>query len=236
MLGTDPGVTYRTPGLAYNADVANPKALNAVLPDDIDRSTGTDGSNVYTRAPQVGRFRVKARPGSNPTGDSFEVWAISNHFSSGPDGRVGQRREQAVVALEHVATRGAIDGVEREPPATVRGLESHAVAHGWTFGRDRRRRVKPGAVATPCEAVEGVEHGAAPVTLLGRRQHALETHAKRRIVFGHELVDGAWAHRIAEAGAGRAAALEGEEIPLETREKHEAGGRERYRHRERTGR
>jgi predicted extracellular nuclease len=95
VLGANPGVTYRTPGLAYNADVANPKVLNAVLPGDIDTSTGTDGSNVYTRAPQVGRFRVQARPGANPTGDSFEVWAISNHFSSGPDGRVGQRREQA---------------------------------------------------------------------------------------------------------------------------------------------
>jgi predicted extracellular nuclease len=97
VLGTDPGVTYRTPGLAYNADVSNPKSLNAVLPGDIDTSTGTDGSNVYTRAPQVARFRVKARPGSGSGSgsDSFTLWAISNHFSSGPDGRVGQRREQA---------------------------------------------------------------------------------------------------------------------------------------------
>jgi hypothetical protein len=95
VLGTDPGVAYRAPGLPYNTEVANPKALNAELPDDVDTSTGTDGSDVYTRDPQVARFRVQARPGANPGGDSFELWAISNHFSSGPDGRVGQRREQA---------------------------------------------------------------------------------------------------------------------------------------------
>jgi hypothetical protein len=95
VLGAVPGVSYRTPGLAYNADVANPKVLNAPLPADVDRSTGVDGANVYTRAPQVARFRVKARPGSSAGGDSFELWAVSNHFSSGPDGRVGQRTEQA---------------------------------------------------------------------------------------------------------------------------------------------
>ena len=51
-----------------------------------------DGSNVFTRAPQVARFVVQASPGSS---DTVELWAISNHFSSGPDGRVGQRTEQA---------------------------------------------------------------------------------------------------------------------------------------------
>jgi predicted extracellular nuclease len=95
VLGAMPGVQYRTPGLAYNADVANPKVLNAPLPADVDRSTGVDGSNVYTRAPQVARFRVEARPSSGSGGDAFELWAVSNHFSSGPDGRVGQRTEQA---------------------------------------------------------------------------------------------------------------------------------------------
>jgi predicted extracellular nuclease len=95
VLGTNPGVVYRTPGLAYNSDVANPKALNAPLPADVDTSTGVDGSNVYTRAPQVARFRVKARAGAGAGSDSYALWAISNHFSSGPDGRVGQRTEQA---------------------------------------------------------------------------------------------------------------------------------------------
>jgi hypothetical protein len=63
-----------------------------VLPADVDRSTGVDGTNVFTRAPQVGLFDVRAAPGS---AEHYQVWAISNHYSSGPDSRVGQRREQA---------------------------------------------------------------------------------------------------------------------------------------------
>jgi hypothetical protein len=107
VLGSDPGVIYRAPGLAYNSDVANPKALNADLPPDVDTSTGTDGSDVYTRAPQVARFRVQARPGSS---ESFELWAVSNHFSSGPDGRVGQRAEQAAYGA------AIVDAIEAADP------------------------------------------------------------------------------------------------------------------------
>jgi hypothetical protein len=92
VLSATPGVTYRSAGSAYNADVQNPKSLNAVLPSDVDRSTGVDGSNVYTRAPQVAKFTVASAPGS-PEG--LTLWAISNHFSSTPDARVGQRQEQA---------------------------------------------------------------------------------------------------------------------------------------------
>ena len=56
------------PGLPYNADVQNPKALNAVLPADVDTSTGVDGDNVFTRAPagravHCGR---RARLGTSP--------------------------------------------------------------------------------------------------------------------------------------------------------------------------
>jgi predicted extracellular nuclease len=92
ILGSSPQVTYRSAPLASNADVSNPKALNAVLPADVDKSTGVDGSNVFTRAPQVGLFDVKAAPGSS---EHYQIWAISNHYSSGPDSRVGQRTEQA---------------------------------------------------------------------------------------------------------------------------------------------
>jgi len=92
VLTATPGVVYRSAGLAYNADVSNPKVLNAVLPADVDTSTGVDGSNVYTRAPQVARFTVLAKPGS---ADSLTLWAVSNHYSSTPDARVGQRTEQA---------------------------------------------------------------------------------------------------------------------------------------------
>ncbi|GAB3144327.1 hypothetical protein GCM10027290_22400 [Micromonospora sonneratiae] len=92
VLGAAPTVRYRSAGLPANADVQNPKSLNAVLPADVDRSTGVDGSNVYTRAPQVARFSVAATPGGS---ERFTLWAVSNHYSSGPDRRVGQRREQA---------------------------------------------------------------------------------------------------------------------------------------------
>ncbi|HEX6418209.1 MAG TPA: lamin tail domain-containing protein [Acidimicrobiales bacterium] len=100
VLGSDPAVDYRAPGLAANADVANPKALNAELPGDVDTSTGVDGDAVYTRAPQVARFEVAAAPGS---ADAFDIWAVSNHFSSGPDARVGQRTEQAAYLAAVVA-------------------------------------------------------------------------------------------------------------------------------------
>jgi predicted extracellular nuclease len=93
VFGSAPAIDYRGTPLATNADVQNPKALNAVLPADVDLSTGVDGTNVYTRAPQVGSFRVW-RDGIG-TSVFTDLYAISNHFSSTPDARVGQRREQA---------------------------------------------------------------------------------------------------------------------------------------------
>jgi hypothetical protein len=110
VLGSSPTVEYRAPGLAYNTDVSNPKALNAELPGDVDTSTGTDGVNVYTRAPQVAHFLVAAQPGGTET---FDLWAISNHFSSGPDGRVGQRTEQAAYAAAIAGAIGAADPTDR---------------------------------------------------------------------------------------------------------------------------
>ncbi|MEV0715259.1 lamin tail domain-containing protein [Asanoa sp. NPDC050611] len=92
VLGADPGVTYRGEALPYNTDVQNPKSLNADLPSDVDTSTGVDGSDVFTRAPQVAKFLVAATPGGT---ERSVLWAVSNHYSSGPDGRIGQRREQA---------------------------------------------------------------------------------------------------------------------------------------------
>ncbi|HEY0696986.1 MAG TPA: endonuclease, partial [Micromonospora sp.] len=106
VLGSNPQVQYRAAGLSGNADVQNPKALNAELPSDVDRSTGTDGSNVFTRAPQVARFDVAAAPGS---AEHYTVWAVSNHYSSGPDRRVGQRREQAAYGAAIVTAIEAAD-------------------------------------------------------------------------------------------------------------------------------
>jgi hypothetical protein len=91
VLGSSPAVSYRGAPLAYDTQVSNPKSLNAVLPADVDRSTGVDGSNVFTRAAQVAHFHVTAS-GSSAASD---IWVIANHFTSGPDTSVGQRREQA---------------------------------------------------------------------------------------------------------------------------------------------
>lgn len=107
VLGATPTVAYRGAALAYNTDVQNPKALNAVLPGDVDRSTGVDGNNVYTRAPQVGHFRVW-RNGVG-LGAWVDLYAISNHFSSTPNARVGQRREQAAYNAAIVAALQAAD-------------------------------------------------------------------------------------------------------------------------------
>ncbi len=105
-----PGVTYRAPGLDYNTDVANPKWLNADLPSDVDRSTGVDGDDVYTRAPQVAKFLVAAIPGLR---EQLVLWAVNNHFSSTPNARVGQRREQAAYGAAIVAAIEASDPAAR---------------------------------------------------------------------------------------------------------------------------
>jgi predicted extracellular nuclease len=110
VLGSTPGVTYRSAGLPYNSDVSNPKSLNAVLPSDVDTSTGTDGPNVFTRAPQVAKFLVAAAPGAS---EKSVLWAVSNHYSSTPDARVGQRREQAAYGAAIVQAIEASDSAAR---------------------------------------------------------------------------------------------------------------------------
>jgi predicted extracellular nuclease len=107
VLGSDPQVIYRSDALPYNTDVQNPKALNAVLPADVDTSTGVDGDNVFTRAPQVGLFRVW-RDGMGASVFS-DLYLIDNHFSSTPDARVGQRTEQANYNAAIVAALQAAD-------------------------------------------------------------------------------------------------------------------------------
>ena len=95
VLGSTPEVQYVTAGNAYNADVQNPKALNAPLPPEVLALPASlrDGVEVYTRDPQVGFFRIWRT--ALGVGAFVDVYAISNHFSSTPDNRVAQRREQA---------------------------------------------------------------------------------------------------------------------------------------------
>lgn len=116
VLGPTPTVAYRGAPATYNGQSSNPKALNAALPGDVDKSTGVDGANVFTRAPQVGRFRVW-RDGVG-TGTSFDLYAVANHFSSGPQTRVGQRREQAAY---NAAIAKALDATEAGKRTLVGG-------------------------------------------------------------------------------------------------------------------
>lgn len=91
VLGSDPQVDYPTDALPYNNDEQNPKVLNALLPDYA--LPGSDGIFVFTRAPQVGLFRMW-RDGMGVSVFT-DLYVVDNHFSSGPDSRVGQRTEQA---------------------------------------------------------------------------------------------------------------------------------------------
>lgn len=86
-----PAIDYRGEPLPMNGDVSNPLALNAVLPPDA--TAGADGANVFSRAAELAHFRIwRTAVGRSEYRD---VWLVANHFSSGPDTRVAQRREQA---------------------------------------------------------------------------------------------------------------------------------------------
>jgi predicted extracellular nuclease len=110
VLGAETGVVYERPStpLEYNEDVQNPKALNTDLPDDLQTGSTLDGTNVFTRPPQVGHFRIW-RDGIG-TSIFIDIWAMSNHFSSTPDGRVFQRTEQAAYLA------AIVDAIEADDP------------------------------------------------------------------------------------------------------------------------
>jgi predicted extracellular nuclease len=114
VLGSSPQVVYPTDGLPYNTDVQNPKVLNANLPEDA--LPGADGDYVFTRAPQVALFRVW-RDGIG-TSVFTDLYTVDNHFSSGPDGRVNQRTEQANY---NAAIVDAIQGAYPDMRVTVGG-------------------------------------------------------------------------------------------------------------------
>jgi predicted extracellular nuclease len=107
VLGSSPAITYPGAALPYNTQVSNPKALNADLPAGTPGPT--DGNDVYTRDPQVGYFRIWRT--AIGVGGWTDLYAIAEHFSSTPDSRVAQRREQArYTALIVNALAGAPDG------------------------------------------------------------------------------------------------------------------------------
>jgi predicted extracellular nuclease len=99
VLGSDPQVVYNAEALPFNTDIANPKALNARLPEEVAATctsagaTACDGVNVFSRAPQVALFRIwRDAIGLSTWTD---VYLVNNHQSAGPGNRVLQRTEQA---------------------------------------------------------------------------------------------------------------------------------------------
>ena len=92
VFGSSPQVVYDTTPLAYNADVQNPKALNAVLPARAIDGTGTDGTNVYTRAPQVAAFGSGGTGWERASGPTSSRSRTTLEHAAEP--WVGQRREQ----------------------------------------------------------------------------------------------------------------------------------------------
>ncbi len=89
VLGANPAIGTYTP-VPYDADVSNPKTLNALLPAGI---TACETAWVFPRAPDVGLFRIYST--SIGVGSHRDVYVIDNHFKSGPDSCVGHRTEQA---------------------------------------------------------------------------------------------------------------------------------------------
>jgi hypothetical protein len=71
---------------------------------------------VFTRAPQVGLFRIWQ--GAVGQGTALDLYAISNHFSSTPDARVGQRTEQAAY---DAAIVDALQGADADVRVAIGG-------------------------------------------------------------------------------------------------------------------
>ena len=104
MLGSTPAVHLSTRGNAYNTDVQYPKARTHRCPRRSCHAGSNDGIEVFTRDPQVGLFRVwRTAVG---VGAWFDVYAISNHFSSTPDGRVAQGASRPRTSLQIVDALG----------------------------------------------------------------------------------------------------------------------------------
>lgn len=87
LFGAEPGFTPPFgPLLADLADdVENPKCFNATYPEN--SNTGKVQKVVFSRAPQVAHFKVGDR----------DLFALCNHFSSGPDKKITKRRNQAAL-------------------------------------------------------------------------------------------------------------------------------------------
>jgi len=100
-----PSADERTPVAPWVEEAANPKAINAELPDWALEAAGEldeaiDGGRfpvsqyAFSRAVQVGKFRIYP-DGVEPGGSYVERYVTSNHMSAVPPNRTVQRTEQA---------------------------------------------------------------------------------------------------------------------------------------------
>jgi predicted extracellular nuclease len=106
ILGTTPTIGNYT-GVPNNADVSNPKTLNALYTG----SGACETSWVFPRAPDIGLFRIY----DTAVGLSGyrDVYVINNHFKSGPDSCVAHRTEQANYNAALVAYIQAVNPLAR---------------------------------------------------------------------------------------------------------------------------
>lgn len=106
VLGNAPQVVGYQSGLAFNTQLQNPKALNAPLGDSADRDEEAQNGGIFTRAPQVGKFRIWQNGVAQAAngGPNVTLYAIANHFSSRPDQRLTQRRAQSAYLAGLVQT------------------------------------------------------------------------------------------------------------------------------------
>jgi uncharacterized protein len=100
-----PSADERTPVAPWVEETANPKAVNAQLPEwakdaAADLGESIDGGRfpqtqyAFSRAAQVAKFRIYP-DGVAEDGFSVDRYVTSNHMSAVPDSRTAQRTEQA---------------------------------------------------------------------------------------------------------------------------------------------
>ncbi len=92
VLGANPSISYAGAGAPANANISNPKTLNAtvVLPGG---AKICETNWVFPRAPDIGLFRIYQT--SIGVGGYRDVYVINNHFKSTPDDCMEHRTEQA---------------------------------------------------------------------------------------------------------------------------------------------
>jgi uncharacterized protein len=100
-----PSDDERTELAPWVFEVANPKAVNAELPESAKEAAAALGESIdggrfpvsqyaFSRAVQVGKFRIYP-DGVDSGGPYVDRYITSNHMSAVPDARTAQRTEQA---------------------------------------------------------------------------------------------------------------------------------------------